>query len=877
MTILDKKYSLTINLEDSSVSTPKKMFFFNTDKNIANMYVKVQYRDGVIKYLTREEALNYNIKLTIIKPKNNLIREIKGVITDDLGTDYAMYKFELSSEFTDQVGVVVCEFTVINGIEELTINSFSYTIESSKVTGLNQEIISSPDLPVLKQLIEDVKSAQQWISNIDDTNSSEVKTYSSKKIETLKTDIFNQLNYVDYEQFGAKGDGITNDYAAIKLAHNYANLNNLPIKADSAKTYYISNITEPIPIKTNVNWNNCKFKIEEKASPSIYDIFQVVSNYNPIAIDDLLNITINKRTKNIPSLAGYGYCLVDVINTNKKQFIRKGVNADTGYSQTDQFLIDNQGNVLNDIIWDFDNITSLTLYPIDNDILTVENVKFITIENNIVGTDYLRKGLLINRSNTVVKNISHEIIENSTQNSPSRGIVYFNTCANVVFRDSKICSRLVYNYAGTYDLNYYKVVNATIENVIDTNFLDTNRWGCHTSNYGKDFKFYNCKLSRIDSHRGIWNLTIRDTEVGNQGLRLTGGGNLILDNFKSYAGNLVSFRSDYGSTWNGRVRAKNITHTPKNIGTDTVKIFAFDNDMTHDFGYQCYHTLGIQMENYYLYNYGDNGNNGVFDLVSISSSDFVNALENCRVNFPYELTFKNIKCNDGGFRLIEGYLHGFRVGTSFSYIVGTENYNTTSRSLYINNNVSITLDDIKLATTASNNTIVLKGMGRQTDDAYVDINTRILPKITIKDCYNVVNDLMGFAFILECYNCILTSNNIVASGARNVSTFTNCTFVPSPADTSTLVFRFNGVSTVFINCYFKEPVYTTGSINTNTLLNCYSFLNYGGVTTSDSSFRSYCSFIGCRIDTTINPTAIFPALNSFNYDFNSSHGLKYKR
>lgn len=196
MTLLDKKYSLTINLEDSTVDFPKKMSFFNTDKNIANLYVKIQYRDVVIKYLSKEDAINYKIKLTVIKPKSNNLKEVEGIITNEFEEDYAIYKFELPSEFTDQVGLVVCEFVVTNSIEELTIKSFSYTIEASKVTGLNPEIIPNPDLPVLKQLLKDVKSAQQWISNIDDTKYSEVKTYSSKKIEDKINEVITKYNVV---------------------------------------------------------------------------------------------------------------------------------------------------------------------------------------------------------------------------------------------------------------------------------------------------------------------------------------------------------------------------------------------------------------------------------------------------------------------------------------------------------------------------------------------------------------------------------------------------------------------------------------------------------------------------------------------------------
>ena len=39
--------------------------------------------------------------------------------------------------------------------------------------------------------------------------------------------------FVTYLEFGAVGDGKTNDFAAIKRAHDYANENNIPVKIEN--------------------------------------------------------------------------------------------------------------------------------------------------------------------------------------------------------------------------------------------------------------------------------------------------------------------------------------------------------------------------------------------------------------------------------------------------------------------------------------------------------------------------------------------------------------------------------------------------------------------------------------------------------------------
>ena len=65
-----------------------------------------------------------------------------------------------------------------------------------------------------------------------------------------------EKNFVSYEEFGAVGDGKTNDFAAIMAAHNYANENRLPVKTDSSKTYYICDtridgVVKQIIVKTS--------------------------------------------------------------------------------------------------------------------------------------------------------------------------------------------------------------------------------------------------------------------------------------------------------------------------------------------------------------------------------------------------------------------------------------------------------------------------------------------------------------------------------------------------------------------------------------------------------------------------------------------------
>ena len=71
---------------------------------------------------------------------------------------------------------------------------------------------------------------------------------------------------VRYSDFGAVGDGVTDDQKAIRLAHNIANARNLPVKADEGKTYYINaaESTKTIEIETDTDWTGASFILDDR-------------------------------------------------------------------------------------------------------------------------------------------------------------------------------------------------------------------------------------------------------------------------------------------------------------------------------------------------------------------------------------------------------------------------------------------------------------------------------------------------------------------------------------------------------------------------------------------------------------------------------------
>ena len=253
ITNLNRDYLIKINVKEATIDVPK-MTFWNTDKKTSNMFVQLvinmSTNELISQYVTVQNATDYKITLNVIKPKTKQYKTIEATL---LNEEKALFEIDLTSEFIDQVGNYNFEFEVSskvdNNDESITTSSSTYEVKGSILTNLNEEISSSPDLPILKQLIEQVKSlqggdltgyqkkndaAQKTIvedgklyltkldgtklddgttlptgsgTSIDDTNTTTDKTWSSSKIDSQFKDIANKTIVENNKLYLVKPDG----------------------------------------------------------------------------------------------------------------------------------------------------------------------------------------------------------------------------------------------------------------------------------------------------------------------------------------------------------------------------------------------------------------------------------------------------------------------------------------------------------------------------------------------------------------------------------------------------------------------------------------------------------------------------------------------
>lgn len=422
---------------------------------------------------------------------------------------------------------------------------------------------------------------------------------------------FRSDGVVRYSDFGAVGDGQTDDMEAIVAAHAFANLHALPVKADSGATYYISGKDRTAIIKTDTDFGTASFIIDDTAVQNHKSpVFQVSSSQ---ASFKLTGVSTLKRDQEKIDVSLPGPCLVTAYNSNVKRYIRYGSNQNDGASQTDIFIVDKNGNVDMDapIIWDFDQITSISALPIDETTLTVTGGRFTTIAYSQVSSSYHNRGFAIKRSNVVVDGMVHLVTGEGADGPPYTGFINASDCSYVTVRNTvltghktyyKIGSAGVKVSMGTYDISLTRALNVSFINCSQSNDIkNSTYWGIMGSNYCKNLVLDSCSFSRFDAHQGVANATIRNSTLGHMGINAIGRGVFTVENSTIHGKSLINLRSDYGSTWEGEFIIRNCVFAPPGgSSSSSANLIGGSNAGQHDFGYTCYMPERITIENLHI-------------------------------------------------------------------------------------------------------------------------------------------------------------------------------------------------------------------------------------------------------------------------------------
>ena len=471
---------------------------------------------------------------------------------------------------------------------------------------------------------------------------------------TDKDSFASDVRYVYYKDYGAVGDGVADDSEAIRAAHEYANKGGHKVLASNGATYYIGKLTKTIPIQTDVDWLDATFIIDDRDIAPLdktktedgevtyrgVNIFTVTSSSKYTAPAEwskkLAEINANGGI-DASTFTSFEFefgrpLMLYVYNNTHKTYIRYGVNASGGGNQNDMVLVDEHGNLdpSTPFMFDFENISYIIFYPIDDEPITVEGGIFKTspyLTDTPQSYTSYERGLNCKRSNVTFKNIKH-YLENEGDYSysdhqykgssvdygcPYGGFYGTNKAANVRYENCLFSGHIVYWQVkstggagmGTYDLSPGDSINVTYEGCYqeDDNFfaranangIEQSRWGVMGSSGCKNVSFIDSKLTRFDAHAGIHNVNIINTTI--KSVRVVGSGTFRMENSIVYNTGLISLREDYGGFWHGNFILKN---NKLYSGNNSVSIFS-NSWYNHYFGYPLAYPTNVIIDGFEVY------------------------------------------------------------------------------------------------------------------------------------------------------------------------------------------------------------------------------------------------------------------------------------
>ena len=433
---------------------------------------------------------------------------------------------------------------------------------------------------------------------------------------------------VCYEDFGAVGDGKTDDFDALVKAHAYANEHKLDVVIPTSKTYYIGktekdNPKDPIMIKTSVDFGNatiiiddseiecdmpkgCLFRIDRDTEP----VYYTEENDTPNGAIARINAEGGFKSDIKTLDLGLGYsAMLMVMNENHKNYIRYGVNAGNGSEQKELVNIDESGVIDPDTAFLHDYGAVTKIYAIkEDDPITIKGGKFVHIANRTPEKySYYNRGFYVTRARVTVTGMTYEIEGEGEHGNPYSGFLTFHECSNILVENCTLQAHKTYFFTnksgaevgmGTYALSMGSSNNLTFKNCVQSNFFEDDGvtpknsvWGIMGSNLCKNITYQDSLLSRFDAHLGCRNAKIVNSHV--QHFRIIGGGVINVENSHVYGGLLIGLREDYGSTWRGDIVIKNVTlHNGERKATLLYARWA-----NHDFGYQTYMPENITVDN----------------------------------------------------------------------------------------------------------------------------------------------------------------------------------------------------------------------------------------------------------------------------------------
>lgn len=531
-----------------------------------------------------------------------------------------------------------------------------YELLCKVVDYLNQVISNNNEQnTVVENLYNAFVELKDYVDNYFDNLDvqEEINNKLDEMVESgeLQAIIFNKMQYVTYEMFGAKLDGITDDTNAIINAHNYANEHNLKVVQKRGTLYMPTATLNNCPIiNTDCDFTGLKIKFDDNND-----------NQTVIIVADPNTLTQERNSIQSIELSSGQISALSKTNTNPISFLEDYKNHYVLF-ETDMKVGKRRFAGMEDIYYsqgfevnDLQQLTPNNMYADISQNATSVSMKYLPLnqkhikinlpEINIDGNVNNNPMILVMRNNIDLL----DCIITKTN--------YSNTTEWVqpLFRCRYCCNLTIKNWVGqnisneptNTDITSYIIAIDKCFNVLYENNNLLKAHGCFVSYHTNFINFINNICDRFDNHYGLFgNINITNNSfISYPSVISLGYGdgqvNIINNSFykynengKEFSEDCIGARTDLTALYAGSINIENTYIDAKSTTNDKyVTLFGFvptknENSIFPDFCNYNIPNISIKNTKY---------NTNVFERSirlynNISSEDNVYTLQNIYID-----------------------------------------------------------------------------------------------------------------------------------------------------------------------------------------------------------------------------------------------------
>ena len=350
--------------------------------------------------------------------------------------------------------------------------------------------------------------------------------------------------FISVKDFGAVGDGVVDDTAAVLAAHTYANSVFAEVSYAGCQQIALQ-ANAQIPLQTSVDFASCELVILGGVNtPPTFSTFNklyiVTDPACPLVTVtgavSAANLTAGALFPTLGLFDGHGYAFLEC----GLQIPNRAETGTMNYAQA--FKINRIGRAslpLSADISAFAAAITVTYRKTSDRRLSIKNVSLKE------GAWNNQQVFSIKRCNVEIDNFTMMFTGGTFDNIQS--IIDIEHSSDITIRNFISTGRPVTTTLGSYNLNIFGGADIIVDNM---NALTG--WGATGTNHINGIKYINCVLNRIDAHSGGHNVFAENCDLHESGMVYGwGGGVLSVKNCRLNRCAAIATRGDYGGQFFG--------------------------------------------------------------------------------------------------------------------------------------------------------------------------------------------------------------------------------------------------------------------------------------------------------------------------------------